>query len=286
MFNECELELTYSTILFRVEDERLYKNICILFPIHDRKHREDGSQQSVTITVCGEGVNEEYLIFLNEYQVLQCVSIETALDCIVEICGEIICQSVKENIYIMHAASVMIRDELMLLAGNSGAGKTTLSLLLADYGHYLGDEYAYINANDGTLWHEQQPIKIKEGNNLILDNEAFRRIRGYNDKIGSVYYIPVLDIETHRKIDENDHVKLKYIVFPYHKRDLQETKITRIDYSELPFLILSSLFGKGQPSYVFRRFLHVMSEERIKLIRIEFSDGLDAAKKLKDIVLG
>ena len=29
-----------------------------------------------------------------------------------------------------------------------------------------------------------------------------------------------------------------------------------------------------------------MSEERIKLIRIEFSDGLDAAKKLKDIVLG
>lgn len=65
---------------------------------------------------------------------------------------------------VFHAASVAINGEGVLLLGNKGVGKTTLSLCLASRGHaFLGDEWGAVSATTGELLPMRSLPSIRPG---------------------------------------------------------------------------------------------------------------------------
>lgn len=68
-----------------------------------------------------------------------------------------------ENLF-FHGATNSIAGKGVLLFGDKGAGKTTLSLALAAKGHgFLGDEYATVNSVTGVLIPFRRAVSIRQG---------------------------------------------------------------------------------------------------------------------------
>jgi hypothetical protein len=71
--------------------------------------------------------------------------------------------SAQPDLSFFHAASVAIGDRGVLISGDKGAGKSTLSLALAARGHaFLGDEVAAIDGG-GTLLPFPRAVSIRPG---------------------------------------------------------------------------------------------------------------------------
>ena len=65
---------------------------------------------------------------------------------------------------VFHAASVAINGRGVLLFGDKGAGKTTLSLCFASRGHaFLGDEWGAVSASNGELLPIRSLSSIRQG---------------------------------------------------------------------------------------------------------------------------
>src|SRR5262249_45596822 len=70
----------------------------------------------------------------------------------------------QRDVLFFHAASVVLGGRGVLIFGDKGAGKTTLSLTLAGRGHaFLGDEYAAVSATDLQLFPFRRTASIREG---------------------------------------------------------------------------------------------------------------------------
>lgn len=83
-----------------------------------------------------------------------------------------LCEKELERFVTLHAAAVARDDELILLAGESGAGKTTLTLALLDDGwSYLSDDLAPLAVETGLVHPFPKPLGVK-------DPAAFERVGG------------------------------------------------------------------------------------------------------------
>lgn len=70
----------------------------------------------------------------------------------------------QPDIFVFHAASVGLEGKGVLLFGEKGAGKTTLSLCLASRGHaFLGDEWGAVSASTGELFPIRRAASIRPG---------------------------------------------------------------------------------------------------------------------------
>lgn len=70
----------------------------------------------------------------------------------------------QPDIFVFHAASVGLEGKGVLLFGEKGAGKTTLSLCLASRGHaFLGDEWGAVSASTGELFPIRRMASIRPG---------------------------------------------------------------------------------------------------------------------------
>lgn len=88
-----------------------------------------------------------------------------------------LCEQRLEGFVTLHAAAVARGDDLVLLAGESGAGKTTLTLALLDAGWtYLSDDLAPVSVATGLVHPFPKPLGVK-------DAPAWERVRSAFDSI-------------------------------------------------------------------------------------------------------
>lgn len=74
-----------------------------------------------------------------------------------------LCEEKLERFVTLHAAAVARDGELVLLAGESGAGKTTLTLALLDAGGgYLSDDLAPVSIATGLVHPFPKPLGVKD----------------------------------------------------------------------------------------------------------------------------
>ena len=74
-----------------------------------------------------------------------------------------LCEERLTSFVTIHAAAVARGDDLVLLAGESGAGKTTLTLALLDSGWaYLSDDLAPVSAATGLVHPFPKPLGVKD----------------------------------------------------------------------------------------------------------------------------
>ena len=267
------INFTYVSFKITAEDETLGYMIRRIFRITDKptgRRRHD-------VIVVSDG--SDMIIELDKIRCCRCRDRESALYRIAEIFGEAICTEADKDVFIMHAAGIMIDNQLITLAGTSGSGKTTLSLLMSEYGEYVGDEYAYFDSRTAAIWHDEHPVQIKSHNEIIIEMGKYYRIPGRSNDSGEVFYIP-LDNVRYMPVTKEDAVVPSYIVFPHFKREDAETEIRDIDAGSFPPLILQSLMGSYPPALVLKRFMHAAAKENISFLEMTFSDGKSAAETL------
>ncbi|MFN2588998.1 MAG: hypothetical protein ABR613_12895 [Actinomycetota bacterium] len=74
-----------------------------------------------------------------------------------------LCEESLERYVSLHAAAVARKGDLVLLAGESGAGKTTLTLALLDAGWtYLSDDLAPVSTATGLVHPFPKPLGLKD----------------------------------------------------------------------------------------------------------------------------
>lgn len=72
--------------------------------------------------------------------------------------------SAQHDLLYLHAATVVIGGRAVLLCGDKGAGKSTLSLTLAGRGHgFLGDEVAVVDPIARTCMPFQRAVSVRPG---------------------------------------------------------------------------------------------------------------------------
>jgi HprK-related kinase A len=80
---------------------------------------------------------------------------------------------------LLHASSVERDGRALLMTGESGAGKSTLAALLGERGwRLMGDEFALLALDDGTLHPFPRAISLKNGSIAMLETEVEGRRLG------------------------------------------------------------------------------------------------------------
>jgi hypothetical protein len=103
--------------------------------------------------------------------------------------NEAIRGSVSEAICSIHASSCSIDGVAISFVGDRGAGKSSLALLMSEYGKYLGDEYAFGDLNNGTLWHQLYPVSIKESGRHLFPSVDFDDALRLTDETQVISYL-------------------------------------------------------------------------------------------------
>ncbi len=68
----------------------------------------------------------------------------------------------QRQFLLLHAASVERDGKVLIVTGESGAGKSTMSALLSEHGwRFMGDEFCLIEPETGLAWPFPRPVSLK-----------------------------------------------------------------------------------------------------------------------------
>lgn len=102
-----------------------------------------------------------------------------------------LCESEPHGFVTLHAAAVARGDRLVLLAGESGAGKTTVTLALLRAGwSYLSDDLAPVSVETGLVHPFPKPLGVKDPARWDDLHGAFPGLTGIDPPTGSFLVPP------------------------------------------------------------------------------------------------
>lgn len=79
----------------------------------------------------------------------------------------------QKSFLLLHAATVEREGRALILTGESGAGKSTLSALLGERGwRLMGDEFALLDLEDGSLFPFPRAVSLKNGAIAVMERVA------------------------------------------------------------------------------------------------------------------
>jgi hypothetical protein len=272
---------SYAEYRLNFDDDILSNQFATVFQTIDTA---TGRFQSIVDIKGNE--NTGYSVFLNENFRGEMSSRAEAVYCVAMIFDENICVSVDDPVCIVHAASVLHENAIVSFSGVSGSGKTTLSLLFSEYGHFVGDEYAYLDTKAGSVWHERHPYQLKKSNKILLPAiDPALTLATDGIPFGTAYYIS-LQTTNYRFVGRDDRIPLKAIVFPHFDKNCGETRIAQLSGADFPNAILQSCMGKDSPSVLFGKIVRLASVKQLAFLEIYYQDGFDAANKLNQYFSG
>ena len=120
-----------------------------------------------------------------------------------------LCEETLQRFVTLHAAAVARGRDLVLLAGESGAGKTTLTLALLDAGWaYLSDDVAPVETDTGLVHPFPKPLGLKDPSAWARVKHAFARGPAIGSPTGSFLVPPsAWDVAT-------EPLPLRALLFP------------------------------------------------------------------------
>jgi adenylate kinase family enzyme len=233
--------------------------------------------RSSVIMIDSNGI---FTLNINGESVIEELDKEKALGFLIQDITDWYVQEKLKDSMLCHAATCVVNDEVILLMGISGSGKTTIAAALSEIWPIRGDECACIDCKNATTWVDPLPISIKSDNTVIADNHlvASKGLKCYSDKHGIVY----LHNREAFNFDKTPNIKRKIhaIVFPKYDKKLQYVELKKIDQANFVNNILNSLLGNQLPSVSFSSFIRMVSKHNIPILQIRYSSAIQAANFL------
>lgn len=199
--------------------------------------------------------------------------------------GEALRSRVSRTRCTMHASSACVNGKAIVLVGRSGAGKTSLSLLLARYGVYLGDEYASVDLNSGRIEQEPYPVQIKEEGQLLFPgvwNEKYLLVAQESGTISRL--VPVSCVVREKMPISHQGCEIGAIVFPHYAPLPYRALLKRTPVSRLLRQLLESCAYEGSRRVLLPLLLELIERKGIPTFDLFFSDGETAAAQLAQLL--
>ena len=264
----------------------LYENICRCFTLEpsamEDKTGPDGKEHiSIRITGVDGNYNcsslTEEIIVDSERQVIAWL---------LDMVGESIIMTIPPDEMIMHAAAVEKQGQVIIIAGDSGSGKTSFSLILNRYGfRYIGDEYIHITPGNGKAYGDNYPVHLKAGNPLLQTMEEEDLVETYNEETGRSGYAFSFDDMGGKSIEADVQTgRISAIIFVKYIYDASETYINRMSIHNLPQAVLGTLIAHGSRTDVLRRFVRMIAEYEIPIMERNYSKTEKAVRLIFNLL--
>jgi len=182
----------------------------------------------------------------------------------------------------LHSSALTLGNGAILIAGQSGAGKTTISLQLQNKGFkYLTDDITYVSPSDGFIVHPGLPVQkiCRDISSNITDKSSLIYADSQKDKYA------IINTEHHCQIPQ----ELKFLFFMEKKQVDQLIFQELYGFEKLP-IIISALYMKNLYTKT-----HFPPEEKcrclklastIRVIKIQRPENQDTVTEIiKNILL-
>jgi hypothetical protein len=277
------IRLVFTRAVYEVafESDELFNQFSRVFCLqgeHQDKRSDD--QPIVLVTVAGSD-GDGFAVLFGERMIRERMTMPEAACCVTQMISDAFCSWVDDEVCVMHAASVLRKDKLILFSGVSGSGKTSLALEFARHGKFAGDECAFLDMGRATAWYEEFPFQLKANNRELLSRyDKNRTLEVYGDLHGTAFYLPLDSVDSH-PVKRDDNIVMSTIVFPRFHSGSEGVSIRRLAADRLPEYILNSLMGTKAPSNLFAQFVHMSARHGLRFYDIKYSDLAEAADELE-----
>ncbi len=184
-------------ILFRVSAVSLSLGREIEKSLVNIISKDKDSQPAATISILpNENQKNKFDIYTNHELYHSALPFKSTLPVLMNLIYMISSRRIKDKL-LFHAAAICKDKQVVIMPGDSGKGKTTMTAALLTKGfRYLSDEIALINPNTSKVYPFPLPLSIKSGSLPILkkyypdisDYQIFQRL----DK-KQVRYYPIAE---------------------------------------------------------------------------------------------
>ena len=177
-----------------------------------------------------------------------------------------------------HASTISYNQEAIMLVGESGKGKSTLSALLMANGYnFVADDFTPIHAKTQTVYNFPNAISIKEGSFQILEplikNFSTSVTNTRNSSKGDFRYIKPFNINTEKSLSCS-----KMVIVNYKENAETTLKEVSIDYL-LNILIPDSWLSPNSKNAAY--FLNWL--DKITVYELTYSDNKEVLIKFKEL---
>ncbi len=203
-----------------------------------------------------------------------------------DIVDQLIKGNVRDDEVLVHASTCVKDGKALSFIGLSGAGKTTLAFMLAKHFGFqeLGDEYAFLNYETGSVSHEFHPLQIKRESPLFSvcqDGAAsfyLESAQGANCRIA-----PPSDFGLSFS---NASYPLDSLIFPLFQQGVCAPALNRVSVGDLPELLMASVQRNGSGGDLFRRLASVLAKCGVRLYSLSYGNPYRACELVASAVHG
>ena len=174
---------------------------------------------------------------------------------------------------LIHGAIATYSQRSVLFIGQSGCGKTSLSLLIGKGERWPGDEYVWISPESGLAIEEPLPVQVKPiGLDVVPKSKRTRAVRISDERDMPHFLFPAVPgFET-----AND-----LVVFLEYESEA-ETRLWCPPVADLPALVMPSVLIKGKRHCAYLFFLKFLDIAKPQLLCMRYSDLNNAAKMIEE----
>lgn len=182
----------------------------------------------------------------------------------------------KETCLVVHAASNLAGDGMVLLMGPSGSGKSTLSLALSGEWPLRSDECVCVDADKAMAWSEALPVNIKLGNAFADDLlDASKGVACLSPVGGVTRYHNRNSVSADSKPFARKRINAIY--FPTYDPACSGVELNRLGETDFARRVLRSIVGGRPPSANFGSFVRMIAKYGIPLFEVRYSSVKSAA---------
>lgn len=179
-----------------------------------------------------------------------------------------------------HASTICNNNEAIMLIGDSGNGKSTLSALLMANGFDLLSDDFTPQYNDLELYRYPAAISIKKGAFNIIENESkeFKTLETYFNgpkNINIKYLPPLKGFETSKK-----HLPCRKIIYVKYSKDYNSS-FNKVSEEKILKTLIPDAWISPKPEYA-KQFLHWLSD--IEFFELKYSDNQYAVQSLNKLI--
>ena len=271
---EILLEFSFNRFIVTSDSQPLIRDLRNVFNSNALPSAANCAKPLTTISVISEPAGT-YSVSVEGLHINR-ISIEEAAYVAMRIISDSFVDYISNRLLVMHAAAAAFYDSAILFAGCSGSGKTSLALAFSRFDGLIGDECAYVDIKTGATYYEAFPFQLKESNHdLSSCFPKANRLDVFDRAIGKASYYALSSV----KMANQQSTTISTIVFPEFKH-AGTTLIEKVDPSDYAPLILGSVIGPYRPSTTLTLFTRMCSEQKIRFLKIAYSNVFDGATTL------
>lgn len=202
-----------------------------------------------------------------------------------DIVDQLIKDSVCDGDVLIHASTCVNDGRALSFVGLSGAGKTTLSLMLAKRFSFqmLGDEYALLNFEKCFVSHEFHPLQIKRESPLFEFDTCQNAVASFLLESSLGVNCRIVSPSDFGLNFSSASCRLDTLIFPLFRQVDCVPQLKPLSVGDLPELLMPSVQRSGPGGDLFRRLVSTLAKHSVRMYSLSYGNPYQACELIEGV---